>query len=274
MILGFLLLKNNETFNILLGDNMVITIDVGNTDIVSILYDEDGNKVRHQRISLERSKIQENTDYFVVELIRTWHIEDVDYIVSCVVPQIASDLKVSLNKYFNKEGTFIDYTMIDFLGEDLPYPAEIGADLLAATAAVVNDDKPTLIVDMGSATKYILVKDNKLDSVAILLGVKNNMLALSDSIKHLPNVQIQFTDEPLGRDTIEAIQSGLMYSTLFTIEGYANALEEKLQTSFNKVLTGGIGNLFKDRLPDFSFEADLVNDGLYEIYKNNKELVK
>lgn len=250
---------------------MVITIDIGNTDIVSILFDNQGNKVRHQRMSLERAKINENTDIYVLELIRTWHVEDVDYIVSCVVPKIISDLKVSLNKYFKKDGIFIDYTVTHSLVEGLKYPAEIGADLLAASAAVIKDDKPTLIVDMGSATKYILVLDGKLDSVSILLGVNNNMLALSNSIKHLPNVQLQFTDEPLGRDTVEAIQSGLMYSTLFAIQGYAKALEEQLGYPLNKVLTGGIGNLFKDKLPDFTFSPDLVNDGLYSIYISNKE---
>lgn len=250
---------------------MVITIDIGNTDIVSILYDETGKKIRHQRMSLERARIKENTDIYVLELIRTWHVENVDYIVSCVVPKIVSDLKVSLKKYFKREGIFIDYTKMENLVKGLQYPAEIGADLLAASAAVLKDNAPTLIVDMGSATKYILVIDNKLDSVAILLGVNNNMLALSDSIKHLPNVQLQFTLDPLGRDTVEAIQSGLMYSTLFTIQGYADALEKKLGVTLNKVLTGGIGNLFTEKLPEFRFEPDLVNDGLFEVYTLNKE---
>ncbi len=250
---------------------MVITIDIGNTDIVSILFDEEGNKVRHQRVSLEKSRLKENTEFFVIELIRTWNIEDVDYIVSCVVPSVISELKVSLKKHFKREGHFIDYTSAMHLVEGLTYPAEIGADLLAASASVADENKATLIVDMGSATKYILVLDSKLHSVGILLGVKNNMLALSSSIKHLPHVELQFTDNYLGVDTVEAIQSGLMYSTLFTVQAYADALEKFLLLKLHKVLTGGISNLFKDRLEDFSFQPDLVNDGLYKIYRKNKE---
>lgn len=250
---------------------MVVTIDIGNTDVVCVLYNEEGGKERYLRQGLKESKLKENTDLFVLELIRIWHIDNLDYIVSCVVPTILFDLKDSLKKYFKRDGKFVDYNNTLDMVEGLKYPAEIGSDLLAASYAVKNMQQPTLIVDMGSATKLILVDDNRLDSVSILLGVKNNMLALSGSITHLPNVELQFTENYLGRDTIEALQSGLMYSTLFYIQGYAEALEKQLQKPIHKVLTGGISNLFKERLPEFNFKPNLINDGLYQMYCDGKE---
>lgn len=253
---------------------MVVTIDIGNTDAVSVLYDEEGNTVRYARVSLKKSKLKEDPELFVLNLIRTWHLEDCNYIVSCVVPKLVLELSAALKKHFKRDGIFVDYRSYPGISDGLKYPAEIGADLVSASVAVIDNDKPSIVVDMGSASKIILVKDKKLVSAAIMLGVKNNMLALNQSIKHLPHVELNFPAEILGKDTVESIQSGLMYSTLYAIKGFVTALEEKLGVTANKYLTGGIGNLFVDHLEGFTHTPNLVNDGLFKIYKLNEGDIK
>lgn len=250
---------------------MVVTIDIGNTDAVSVLYDQNGSKKRYQRVSLEKSMIKKNPELFVEELIKLWNLDDVDYIISCVVPSIIRDLSKALEDKFNKPAYFVDYKSYPGISDGLKYPAEIGADLVSASVAVIESDIPTVVVDMGSASKIILVKDKKLVSASIMLGVQNNMLALNNSIKHLPNVQLAFPPELLGKDTVESIQSGLMYSTLFSVIGFVEAIEKELNCKVNKVLTGGIANLFTEHLPEFKYAPDLVNDGLFDIYKLNQE---
>lgn len=241
---------------------MLLTIDIGNTDIVSVLYDNDKNKINSERISLVDANIREEYGYFS-DVFKRWNLSDIDYIVSCVVPAITSQVKKELDTLSSGRGIYLDVNLVpQFVAER----EEVGADLIAASYSFRNLVKPTIIVDMGSATKIILVKDGILQSVAIILGVKNTMKSLAQSIQHLPEVKLEFTEDLLGVNTIDAIQAGLMYSQYYSLKGYTDAIETKLGIPVKKVLTGGIGYRFKDKLNEFSYKADLVNDGLYEIF--------
>lgn len=246
---------------------MLITIDVGNTDIVMIVYDKNEEIIFKDRRSI---KI-DNFDDYLKEIIKEDYLK-FDYIVSCVVFGIIDKLKLSLNKFFNKDGYFVDYNSYPSMLTKLKNPKEIGSDLLAASvyAKELSND-PSIIVDMGSANKIIYVKDGLIEGVSIMLGVKNNMLALNREIKHLPKIDLKFYDNLLGNDTITALSSGLMYGTLYAIEGIVLALEENENIKVKKILTGGISNIFKEKMSDFTMINDLVNRGLLSIYKQSEK---
>lgn len=241
---------------------MLLTIDIGNTDIVSVLYNLNKEKIQSERISLVNAKVREEAGYFR-DLIKAWNIEDVDVIISCVVPVLLEQVKLELSEYSKGKIIFLDKTIVsDFVGER----KEVGADLIAVSYSYRNADRPTVILDMGSATKIILVRNGLLESVSIMLGVKNNMLALASNIKHLPEVPLAFPERLLGQNTVDAIRAGIMYSQYYGLKGYVAAIQEDLDQSSNKVLTGGIGAIFKDKLSDFDYIDELVNLGLLEIY--------
>lgn len=254
-----------------IGDIMILTMDIGNTDVVSIGYNENREKLFEERVSLDDVNFKKNPYTYISELVKKYDLYKSDYVISCVVPLVKADVQNAFDKLVSAKGLFIDYRSYLGLTDSLEYPKDVGADLLAASAAVINDDLDSIVVDMGSASKIILVKDKQLDSVAIMLGVKNNSIALASKISQLPEVEIEFNDKLLGRNTIDAIQSGLMYSTLYGIKGYVEKIEESLNCKVNKYLTGGIANAFKDELSDFTFVADLVNIGLLEIYFKHRE---
>lgn len=255
----------------LIGDIMILTMDIGNTDVVSICYSEEKEKLFEERVSLDDVNFKKDSFSYISDLVKRHNLYNSDYVVSCVVPLVKEDVENAFKKLVNAKGLFIDHTSYLGLTDSLEYPSDVGADLLAASAAVLNDDLDSIIVDMGSASKIILVKNKQLDSVAIMLGVKNNSIALASKISQLPEVEIEFNDKILGRNTIDAIQSGLMYSTLYGIKGYVEKIEASLGYKVNKYLTGGIANAFKNELSDFTFVADLVNIGLLEIYFKNME---
>ncbi len=255
----------------LIGDIMILTMDIGNTDVVSICYSDSKEKLYEERVSLTAVNFKDDPSSYISDLVAKYDLYNSDYVVSCVVPAVKDDVSEAFSKLVNGKGLFVDYTSYLGLTDSLEYPNDVGADLLAASAAVLDNELDSIIVDMGSASKIILVKDKRLESVAIMLGVKNNSIALASKISQLPEVEIEFNDKLLGRNTIDAIQSGLMYSTLYGIKGYVDEIEKSHGKKVNKYLTGGIANAFKEELDEFYFVADLVNMGLLEIYFKNRE---
>lgn len=245
---------------------MLVTIDVGNSDIVTIVYDHKQKILYKNRQALLVDDLKTN----IKQLKLNEEYLNFDYIVACVVPKIKDQLEKELFRLFNKAGYFIDYLSYPEILENLLNPKELGADLLAvAVAASLTSDQPTIITDMGSATKIIVVVDGYIEGVSIMLGVRNTMLALNSQIKHLPQIDLKFPDKLVGNDTVSSLSSGLMYGNYFGTKAYVQAIETALNQKCRKVLTGGIANLFKDKLNDFEFIADLVNRGLFALYMKN-----
>lgn len=246
---------------------MLLTIDVGNSDIVTILYDDNKNIINYDR----RLTIKEDCDIaygeYLEDIKQLFEIDDVNYAVSCVVPNIKVSLKKALENIFNKDGHFADYRSYSGISKLLAPPEEIGSDLVAASVEVIeNFNQPTIIVDMGTATKIILVDDNTIIGVAIILGVEKMRDSITESMPHLPSVKLEFPNNIVGQNTIESIQSGIMFSTVATIKGYTKYIEQYLNKKVAKVITGGIAERFIDELEHYTYKKDLVNDGLYTIW--------
>lgn len=242
---------------------MLITVDIGNTDIVTVLFDENKHIVKQDRINLKSVLVNNNLDYFDYLFVE-WNLKNINYIVACVVPDILKSVEDKFLELSNARGIILESHMLPNFTND---KSEVGTDLIAVSFPFRKEAIPTVVVDMGSASKIILVLDGQLKSVAIMLGVQNTMLALASRIKHLPEVKLEFPDELLGETTVTAIQAGLMYSQAYGIRGYVDEIEQSLKQPIKRILTGGIGAIFKDKLTEFTYEPTLLNDGLYAIYQ-------
>lgn len=251
---------------------MLLTIDVGNSDIVTILYNENKEVLNYDR----RETIKENcldayTNY-IKEIKQIFNIVDCDYIVSCVVPSVKKTLKEVLIKALNNEGYFISHKSYSGISRLLNPPEEIGADLVAVSVEAISECKePAIIVDMGTATKIIVVDENTIIGVAIILGVKKTRDAIVNSIPHLPIVELEFPSNIVGQNTVESIQSGIMFSTVATINGYTEFIEKYFNRKVCKIITGGMSRLFIDNLIDYTYKENLVNDGLFTLYYYRKQ---
>ena len=251
---------------------MLLTIDVGNSDIVTILYNDNKEVIKHDRRRTIKDDCINKYSQYVNAIKHIFDIDKCDYIVSCVVPSVTEALEDALNKNLKGKGYFISHKSYDGISKLLNPPEEIGADLVAASVeALTTCKQPTIIVDMGTATKIIVVDENTINGVAILLGVKKNRNAIVKSIPHLPSVDLEVPHNIVGRNTVESIQSGVMFSTIATINGYTELIEKYYNKKLCKVITGGISKLFIDHLSEYEYVENLVNDGLYTIYHLNKE---
>lgn len=248
---------------------MLLTMDVGNSDIVTILYDGNKNIIKKDRSPTIKKDCHRNYLNFISDLQQKFAINEVNYIVSCVVPSVKKALSIALEKTFGKKGIFIDYQTFPGISKLLNPPEEIGADLIASSVEIIkNFSQPAIIVDMGTATKVIVVNDNTIVGVSIILGLQKNRDAIVESIPHLPEVELNLPKNIIGQSTIESIQSGLIFSAIKTIEGYTQYVEKKYNTAISKVITGGMSFCVKENLKDFTYKKTLINDGLFTLYSN------
>ena len=246
---------------------MLLTIDIGNSDIVAILYNSNKEIIKHDRRKTIKENCLELYGDYVKDLKEDFSIIDCDYIVSCVVPSIEDAIKTSLYKQLNPNGHFVNYLSYPGISKLLDPPEEIGADLVAESVeAIYNCKQPTIIIDMGTATKVIVVDEETIMGVSIILGVKKTRDAIVSSIPHLPTVELELPKNIIGQNTIESIQSGIMFSTISTINGYTDYIEKHYGKSVKKIITGGVSKLFKNDLDNFTYVENLVNDGLFTIF--------
>lgn len=248
---------------------MLLTIDVGNSDIVTILYNDKKEVLEYDRRKTIKENIVNGYNNYIIEIKHNFKIKECNYIVSCVVPSVTESLNKVLNNNLKGSGHFVNYQSYPGISKLLSPPEEIGSDLLAESVEVIDLCKqPAIIVDMGTATKIILVDNNTIMGVAILLGVKKTRDAIVSSIPHLPAVDLKMPANIVGQNTVESIQSGIMFSTIASINGYTSSIEQYLNKKVCKIITGGISKYFIDDLKDFTYNENLVSDGLFTLYKS------
>lgn len=243
---------------------MVITVDIGNSNTVVVIYD--GNRKTQHRFET----IKENVGSYYLDKFEHMNYSEIDAIlVSCVVPRIAEEVSSVLNTIYAIEPLFIDANTVSTFKIHLDNPKEIGADFIATSfGAIGKYQLPAIIVDIGSATKLTYVdKDGGFGGGIIVPGLGTSIEAMYEYIPHLPKVPMMIPDKVIGTGTTDAIQSGMLFGLIAQIEGLANRMEQEIGSKCTRILTGGYASIIAEKLTDFNFDPTLLNDGLFEIYK-------
>lgn len=242
---------------------MILTIDVGNSNTVVIGYDND-EIIYKKRMITEKKNVKEYYEsMFDIK-------EEVQHVVlSCVVPAVFDVLIETMEEMFHCEVFVVNSETVPSLNILLENPLEIGSDFIATTMGAMDKyDLPFIVADVGSATKLTYTDETgSFRGGAILPGLGVSLKALHDFIPHLPSVDIKMPEKAIGNSTSGAIQSGIMYGLIGQIEGIAKRMESQRGKKCVKIITGGYASLIKDHLEDFVCEPNLLNDGLYAIYK-------
>lgn len=244
-----------------------LTIDAGNSHLTLAIYAETGLLKTHRL----------HTRPFCTgeQLIETWETvlssvglakESVHLSISSVVPDYNGVLREAGQAFAAASFHWVDvdsphgFSLLDSVRR------EIGADLIAGlVGARSKASGPLVVVDCGTATTLALLSgDDQVLGVAILPGIKTQIKMLMEKAPHLAeSIVVQIPAQPFGTNTVESIQSGIMYGHAQTIEGFVQRYRG-LQ-GFQGCTVFGCGGLFTtiaglcpgvDRA-----EAHLVNDG-------------
>jgi type III pantothenate kinase len=129
-------------------------------------------------------------------------------------------------------------------------PKDVGMDRLAnVAAALLVAEAPVIIIDFGTATTLDVLdtKQNYLGGV-IMAGIETTADALFQKTSKLPQIPIEVPPSAIGRNTIHAIQSGLLLGTIESINGMVRRLEAELGTPTKIIVTGGLGQLLNNQI--------------------------
>lgn len=257
------------------GSDMLLVIDVGNTNIVLGLY-EGPRLVRRFRIRTVAARTADETGVLIHDLFRHADVDPAEVsgaIVSCVVPDQLHVFRRACQRYFGTEPVVVGPGVKTGMRIRLDNPKEVGADrIVNAVAAYEQVQGRCIIVDFGTATTFDVVsaKGEYLGG-AIAPGYQISATALFNHASKLPRVEIARPETVVGKNTIHSMQAGLFYGYLGLVDGVVNRILEEIGDPRPRVLaTGGLASVI-GRGSETIDEVvpDLTLEGLRLIYGLN-----
>src|SRR5580698_8802808 len=232
---------------------MILTLDVGNSQIFCGVYDGEELKITFRRTSSIRASSDEFGTFFRATLRENGlDPSEIDMAGMCsVAPDTVHSLRNCFRKYFSFEPFVLQPGVKTGLKIRYRNPLEVGADKIANAIGALSrfPGRNLLIVDFGTATTLCAVtKDKEYLGGIITPGIRISMTALESQTARLPAVEVVRPSEVLGRSTVESIQSGLYYGTLATMKSLAAAVTKEHFAKGQPLIvgTGGFGRLFSD----------------------------
>lgn len=254
--------------------NMILAIDVGNTNIV-IGCMEHEKVVFTARYSTDRNKTE---DEYAIMLMNMFDIHKIDPsgieggIISSVVPDLKKVLRLACERVTGKTPLVVSHDMEIGFPIKIDNPATLGSDLIVdAVAALANYAKPILIFDMGTATTLSVIDESGAYIGGIIMpGMQLSMDALSLRTSQLPRISLEAPNEIVGKNTIDCMKSGAIYGNASMIDGLIDRIEEDLGQKTTVLATGGlIGEVAPYCKHPVIVEPDLMLLGLSILYEKN-----
>ena len=263
---------------------MILAIDCGNTNTVFALYTVNNqiNQLASWRINNDSKRTADLYYPWLLKMfeISKFNITSVKGIsVASVVPETLVNIKSLIKKYFNVKTLVVNENILDLgVKVNIDNPKEAGADrLVNAYAAEKLKISPAIIIDFGTATTFDIVgNDGSYNGGIIAPGVNLSLEALYLATANLPKISlkplIDLESTIIGKNTINAMESGIFWGYVSMIEGLIEKIKSVNKFSDYKVIaTGGLSNLFKNSLKSIDVIIDdLTLIGLVKLYLNNK----
>lgn len=249
---------------------MLLTCDIGNTSITLGLFD-DNALVEQFRLASDKDLTLEEYEVLINSLFKNYKVTDC--IISSVAEELTAKFKKATDNVFNINSMLLTTKTNTGIKISLDNPEEAGADRIAnAAGAYVLYKRPVIVVDFGTATTFDIVnKDGEFIGGLISLGIMSQMRALNKFTSKLPYTEITTVDKAIGRNTNDAILSGVIRGTAAMIDGMVEACEKELNEKATIVATGGYAELVANYLnrPFDFINPTLTLEGLRYLYNCN-----
>ena len=239
---------------------MHILIDIGNSTIVAAMADKEGRIAHTWRF---KTRKEETVTFFRYELkqgLRKYGVEAADIesvTISSVVPEVNDDISQAVNDLIGLTPHFFSLDEAQsFLTIDIESPSQLGKDRLAdALGAVTCYGVPAIVIDFGTATTFgVIDAERRFLGGLIIPGVKTSLSALSQRASQLSAINIEKPQHLVGRNTLECMQSGILYGTVAMIDGLIDRLLPTLSEPVHIIATGGMA---KDIVPHCHHQIEL-----------------
>lgn len=252
---------------------MLLVIDIGNTNTNIGIYDKE-NLLKVYSIASDNIKTSDEYGILISSLLSANNInENVNsVIISSVVPTLGYTIKKAVKDYLNLDAFMVSHKSKLPIKILIDEPKEAGADRIAnASAAVILYKLPVIVIDIGTATTFDIIDKNKNFIGGIIApGPSIQAKALSQFTSKLPKLNIEPPKSAIGKNTIDAMLSGIVTGHEKMVEGMIKMCEEELGENATLVATGGFSNiLFKNIKREIEINKNLTLDGLRIIWELN-----
>jgi len=226
---------------------MLLTIDIGNTNLTLGLYN--GERLgRHWRLATDHARMPDEYGLTFLGLLQNAGrtVADLTGIVlASVVPNLTGRVVEACQEYLEQEPLVVDTgvkTGIRILYED---PRAVGADRVADAVAVLKlYGGPACVIDFGTATTFNAVtREGDYLGGAITAGVNLAAEALFTRAAKLPRMDLQRPPSVIGRNTVHAMQSGLLFGYVSMVEGMVARFRSELGSDMKVIATGGLAEV-------------------------------
>lgn len=253
---------------------MILTIDIGNTNTVFGVFDED-KLVLESRMDTDSRRMADQYAITMEQILALYGIKREEIkgaIISSVVPPVADQLKTSLQRAFDVVPVMVGAGIKTGLNILIDDPSTLGADLACgAVGAKELYPLPCIIIDLGTATKvYAVDKNGSFIGGIIAPGIKISLEALVAKTVSLPMISLNESVPVIGKNTIDCMRSGILYGHAGMIDSFITKFKNQLGGECSVVATGGFSGVIKEYCEnDFQLDRELLLKGLRIIYEKN-----
>lgn len=254
---------------------MILTMDIGNSNIVMGVYHED-RLMNHWRMETDRHKTEDEYGMQVKAFLTDVGLgfDSINGIImSSVVPPLIFSLERMCEKYFGVSPLIVGPGVKTGLNIKYDNPRDVGADrIVNAVAAIHEYGSPLIIADFGTANTYCYINEyNQYMGGAIAPGISVSTEALYNRASKLPRIEITRPDHVVGKNTVSAMQAGIVYGYVGQAEGIIKRMKQQSNDKPTVIATGGLAKLIAGESAEIDkVDPFLTLKGLYLIYKRNE----
>ncbi|MDD7512017.1 MAG: type III pantothenate kinase [Peptostreptococcaceae bacterium] len=264
---------------------MLLAFDIGNTNIVLGVF-EGSELLTSWRIETDSRKSTDEYGMIVSQLFKYENLsmKDIDdIIISTVVPSVLFTIQHLSQKYFNKQAIIVASGVKTGLIVKYDNPKQVGADrIVNAVAAYKKYNGPLIIIDFGTATTFCAVTEKaEYLGGTIAPGIKIAAESLFEKTSKLPKVELEDPGHAICRNTIQSMQSGLVYGHMGIVEFIVKKMKEELKAMYpdskeaKVVATGGLASMIETGVDCIDYvDKMLTLEGLQLIYEKNKKHIR
>ena len=254
---------------------MLLALDVGNTNVTIGVYDRE-ELLFVSRMATDSARME---DQYAIELLDILGLHKVDReaitgaVLSSVVPKLTEYISAAVKRIFGFRPLVVSYESLEGLKISIRHPETTGPDLIAGyVAAKELYGCPCIVIDMGTATTITVIdKEGALLGGGIVPGVGISLDALTSRAALLSSISLDTPAHVIGRDTVECLQSGMVYGTASMLDGFCDRIEEEVGYPSRVVATGGLaGQVVRCCRRRVELSDTLLLDGLKLIYDREK----
>ena len=253
---------------------MLFTIDIGNSNIVIALM-----KNKDEITFMARTKTIKNGDeeYYYRTISKIFDENNINAdeiegaILSSVVPEITQAVAKAAGEIADTDTILVTYQSETGITICTDNPEKVGNDLIVDAVCGINEYEGDLIIfDMGTATTCSVIdRERNYLGTIIIPGMAISAQALSSKASQLPKIQFKAPKHLIGRNTVESMQSGLIYANAAMIDGLVQRIEKETGREATVLATGGIASIVVPHCQKkITYDPDILTKGLWYIYQN------